>query len=304
MKKIGAFIAIAGGLSLMATSCKTQPKIQVTEDGLMYRIVKDEPGDVHPQYGDLIELHASVKVRDSVLTSSYKSQGGQPYQFIFQEAPNKSDFTNGFKLMTPGDSAIFYVPFDTLKKYQQGQFPGWIKDNDTFVYEIKLVSVKNKDEMQKEMMEQMRKADSVAKIQIEVDDKLLQDYFAKNNLTPKKTASGLYYIIEKEGKGDLIQPGQMASTMYTGRLLDGKAFDSNVDPAFGHTDPFMVPVGAQQVIKGWDEGLMLLKKGSKARFFIPSPLAYGQDAMGDRIPANSVLIFDVEILDVTSRPTN
>jgi len=110
-----------------------------------------------------------------------------------------------------------------------------------------------------------------------------------------KTASGLYYTISKEGHGKNVDSGQTVNVDYTGMFLDGKKFDSNVDSAFHHVQPFPLEVGRGKVIKGWDEGLQLLKIGSKATFYIPSGLAYGAQDRGPQIPANSILVFDVEV---------
>ena len=84
---------------------------------------------------------------------------------------------------------------------------------------------------------------------------------------------------------------------YTGKLLIGTPFDSNVDPQFGHVSPFVFALGTGQVIRGWDEGIALFKKGGKGVLYIPSSLAYGERSPGPQIPANSVLIFDVEVVD-------
>jgi FKBP-type peptidyl-prolyl cis-trans isomerase len=85
---------------------------------------------------------------------------------------------------------------------------------------------------------------------------------------------------------------------YTGHLLDGTVFDSNVDPKFQHPEPFTTVIGVGRVIAGWDKGITLLKKGSKATLYIPSGMGYGPRGNG-RIPANSVLVFDVEVVEVT-----
>lgn len=307
MKKIGAFIAIAGGLSLLTTSCNNQgSEMKVTEDGLMYRIIEDKAGDVHPQIGDYLQFHAKIKIGDSVVTNSYEVGDGSPFPFVMNEVPYKAYFTYGFKLLTVGDSAIFYTPVDTMRTYQQ--FDTWVKDTDTITYEVRLVSIQSKADFeadQKRKMDSMKRVmDSMNAIQIGDDDKSLQDYFAKNNIKPKKTDLGVYYTIQKAGSGDNIKSGQAASVKYTGMLIDGTKFDSNVDPSFGHTDPFQLIVGQGQVIKGWDDGLQMLKKGSKARLYIPSALGYGAMGSGDRIPPNANLIFDVEILDVTTPPSN
>src|SRR5207245_1509392 len=100
-----------------------------------------------------------------------------------------------------------------------------------------------------------------------IDDVILREYFEGKKIKPMKTASGLYYTISNPGSGEKISAGQKASVNYTGMFLSGKAFDSNVDSAFHHMQPFDLEVGKGKVIKGWDEGLQLLKKGSKATFY-------------------------------------
>jgi FKBP-type peptidyl-prolyl cis-trans isomerase len=107
----------------------------------------------------------------------------------------------------------------------------------------------------------------------------------------------LYYTITQEGTGPQITSGQKVSMRYTGKLLDGKVFDSNM----GNDKPvFTFPVGQHQVIAGWDEGVALLKKGTKATFYIISSLGYGARGAGAAIGPNAVLLFDVEVVDIVS----
>lgn len=108
------------------------------------------------------------------------------------------------------------------------------------------------------------------------------------------TASGLKYIIVESGGGQPTQVGMMAIVHYDGYLLNGKKFDSSRDRG----EPLEFPLGEAKVIKGWDEGIALMKIGDKYRFIIPPDLAYGSKARGDVIPANSTLVFDVEVLGI------
>jgi hypothetical protein len=108
------------------------------------------------------------------------------------------------------------------------------------------------------------------------------------------TSSGLKYIIIKEGKGKKAKVGQAVEVHYTGTLVDGKKFDSSHDRGV----PIEFTLGEGQVIKGWDEGIALMRVGGKMRMIIPPELAYGSRAVGDLIPANSTLIFDVELISV------
>ena len=111
------------------------------------------------------------------------------------------------------------------------------------------------------------------------------------------TPSGLMYIDIKEGKGEPPKQGQEVTVNYTGQLVNGTVFDSNVDPQFGHAQPFTTPIGVGAVIPGWDEGLMTMKPGGKRKLISPSDLAYGPMGQGS-IPPDAMLIFDVELLSV------
>ena len=109
-----------------------------------------------------------------------------------------------------------------------------------------------------------------------------------------KTASGLKYVDQVVGTGDVAVAGQTASVHYTGWLENGTKFDSSVDRG----QPFSFPLGAGRVIKGWDEGVQGMKVGGKRKLTIPSDLGYGSRGAGGVIPPNATLIFDVELLGV------
>ena len=109
-----------------------------------------------------------------------------------------------------------------------------------------------------------------------------------------KTDSGLRYQIIQKGSGAQASQGKEISVHYKGQLADGTVFDSSYD----RKQPIDFTVGVGQVIKGWDEGLQLLKVGDKARLVIPSQLAYGSQGAGGVIPPDATLIFDVELMDV------
>lgn len=120
-------------------------------------------------------------------------------------------------------------------------------------------------------------------------DKALNEKYAK----AQTTASGLRYIVEQEGTGKAPLATDQVTVHYTGYLLNGKKFDSSVDR--GQPATF----GLNQVIRGWTEGLQLMKEGGKTKFIIPSELGYGaQGAGGGLIPANAWLVFDVELIKV------
>jgi FKBP-type peptidyl-prolyl cis-trans isomerase len=111
---------------------------------------------------------------------------------------------------------------------------------------------------------------------------------------PTKSPSGLEYWDIKVGTGAVAQTGQHVKVDYTGWLTNGKKFDSSV----GTGKPFDFMLGAGQVIKGWDEGVVGMKVGGKRQLRIPPDLAYGAKGYPGAIPPNSTLIFDVQLVDV------
>jgi FKBP-type peptidyl-prolyl cis-trans isomerase len=110
------------------------------------------------------------------------------------------------------------------------------------------------------------------------------------------TNSGLRYKITDKGNGSSAIVGKNVKVHYKGQLIDGTVFDSS----FKRNEPIEFTLGIGQVIKGWDEGLALLSEGDKARFIIPSDLAYGEAGAGGVIPPNANLIFDVELVSVSN----
>lgn len=111
-------------------------------------------------------------------------------------------------------------------------------------------------------------------------------------MTAKITDSGLKYEDLVEGDGAVAQAGQMVTVHYTGWLENGQKFDSSKD----RNDPFRFNLGAGQVIRGWDEGVLGMKIGGARKLTIPSNLGYGSSGAGGVIPPNATLIFDVELL--------
>jgi peptidyl-prolyl cis-trans isomerase A (cyclophilin A) len=122
------------------------------------------------------------------------------------------------------------------------------------------------------------------------------DFAKSKHATAEQTASGLAYVIEKQGTGNTPQKGQTVSVHYTGMLKDGTRFDSSYD----RNQPISFPVGLNVTIPGFEEGIMLLAKGGKATLYIPYFLAYGERAMGP-IPSKADLIFEIELVEIKDK---
>jgi peptidylprolyl isomerase len=122
---------------------------------------------------------------------------------------------------------------------------------------------------------------------LEAEQQLIKEQWPTAVTTP----SGLKYVVVAEGAGETPKQGSLVTVHYTGKLLNGKKFDSSHD----RNQPIDFPVGRGQVIKGWDEALLAMKKGEKRVLIIPPQLGYGPSGRGP-IPPNATMIFDVELV--------
>ena len=116
-----------------------------------------------------------------------------------------------------------------------------------------------------------------------IDEKIITDYLAANNIEAQRDDSGLYYKIINRGTG-VITPFNTVEAAYTGTFIDGESFDAG-------TATFSLG----RVIRGWTIGIPKIGKGGKIQLFVPSALGYGSKGQG-AVPANTVLLFDVEVL--------
>lgn len=296
-----------------AAPAAPQYKFKKTATGILYTFVIDRPGSNKPKEGDAIKMHMRSIASGRLLYDSWSQFKGKPAEFGMNKPNFAGDIAEVIAFMSVGDSLIALVDADLIYKNTKNKKPDFIKKGDKIEYQLRLVGIKTKEQVQKEQQAQMQRQiqEQLAKQKRDMekqalkDEKALQDYFKKKGISPLKTATGLYYTIRREGEGQKPPVGSQVKMNYTGQLLDGTKFDSNTDTAFGHMTPFEFKLGAAQVIRGWDEGVALLGKGSQATFYIPSALAYGANATpGNKanpkgIPAYSCLVFDVELSDFT-----
>lgn len=190
-----------------------------------------------------------------------------------QDKPKTDIVLEKVSVFSKGDA---YKNYDAAKTFTEGKAK--IQEN-------------NKVILEKIEAERIKKEEEFAANQ----QKLVDELKAGMQSTP----SGLYYKITKTTDGVKPNPGETVSVHYAGRLVDGTEFDSS----FKRNQPIEIPIGVGQVIKGWDEGIMLLKEGETATLLIPSELGYGSRGAGGVIPPNAWLVFDVELVHVKSNAT-
>lgn len=275
-------------LVVVLASCDNN-RVQVTETGLKYKFYEDVEDTRKAKVGDVMTFNLTVKnSKDSTLGSSY--QNGAPVKQPLQASTFKGSLEEGLALLSKGDSATIYVNADSIAGRSQQPLPPFIPKGSDIAYTIKVIDVQSMEEFQKAQV-------SLREKQKGTDDKAIADYVAKNKLAGQKTASGLYVVVTQPGAGANPGSGDVVKVKYTGKLMNGKVFDSSdKNPQTQAGIDF--PLGQGAVIPGWDEGVRQLKKGGKGLLIIPSGLAYGIEGAPGAIPPNSVIMFDVELVDV------
>lgn len=303
-KSLLAILVLMVGASFMS-SC--QKKTKVTEkDGIEYTYIKE--GTESAPNGSFLLYNLEITTATDSVIYSTAEQPFPGYLMANDSLPPTNGMDEIFLTLKKGDS----IQFESTAKIIFGEnLPPLITEAD--IVKVKLGAFEIMDQAAIEAFfnstmeaEDKKRAERAVGMVAE-EGKTIEAYIQEKGLTASKTESGLYYVIEQEGTGEATTPGTTMYVNYAGYLLDGTLFDTSIpeiakaNNMFDEQRPYEalpVNVGMGQVIPGWDEGLMLLKKGSKGKFIIPSPLGYGENGAGAMIPPNSILVFDVEVTDV------
>jgi FKBP-type peptidyl-prolyl cis-trans isomerase FkpA len=267
---------------------KSQSKVSLFKEkdvayapsGLAYKFREDIPGKPG-NVGDVIKLDFKLFTnKDSVL----RNTADEKTMVVTRVETPKGAFEECLAMLSKGDSCACWVAADTLFKYRK--MPAFIEKGSYLRFEVKMHDVMT--------MEQYDQERIIMAKQAKIDEDAVLAAYIKNNNIPAKldTVTGLYYQIVQEGPGAKPKKGNKVLVHYTGYLLNGEIFDSSRDRG----EPFDFILGKGYVIEGWDEGIPLMHKGEKGILYIPSYRGYGVQRAGT-IPPNSILIFEVELLD-------
>ena len=272
---------------------------KTTKSGLKYKFLETNKDAQQVQPNDVLVGTCVLKLNDSVL-----GRVDTPDRILMaNESAFPGDLPEGLLMMHIGDKAIFQVEADSVAKYGF-RFPPYYKAGTgmKLIYEINLTDIITKEEMAQEQanfMENMQQAQAAEK-------EALAKYVADNKIKATPDEEGLYIIVNKKGNGQKVEIGRQVAINYTGRLLNGKVFDTSLESVAKENEiydsrrpyePLSYRVGEQSLIRGWEKGIINQPAGSKLTLIIPSALGYGPQDLGV-IPANSSLIFDLEIVSV------
>lgn len=284
-----------------------------TKSGVPYKIFPAKSGEKIVA-GNFVKFNFLFKTKDTTINSSYgKTPGYQPVSVDTAKGYDIGIAINEILLKSKkGDSIYISFSADSLIAKNPmivQQLP--LKKGDNLIFTIKVLDVFKTGElaqadfmkeeqvfaqrMQKEQEEKF-KTDPKILEQMKKDSKLIEDYLTANHITAQKLGLGTYVEVIKPGTDPKITKGKFVTMYYTGSTLGGKQFETN----FGKEPATFQLEG--KTIKGFEEGLIGLGKGAKAKIFIPSMLGYGPQPRSEIIGAYENLIFDVEIVDVTDTP--
>ncbi|MBL7875478.1 MAG: FKBP-type peptidyl-prolyl cis-trans isomerase [Cyclobacteriaceae bacterium] len=306
MKNSVLVVAVMAILSVACSDSKETPS------GYKYTLLRKGTGEVAKPGQILIMDFMFMDGKDSVWNDSRKNDF--PTMVMAQDSvPEGDGVLEIFQLLTKGDSVTFQIPAKTLfeKTFRTMPPPG-VDTTGMFTFHIgvtDIVSEEKAREIQSELVaKQNEKAMKLELEQLAKDTMLIANHLQQKSLVASTTPSGIKYIITKPGKGENARPGQSVRVNYTGYLLDGPCFDSSIESVarannvFNEArkpyEPLEVMLGYQQVIPGWEEALGLMNAGSKMTVFIPSTLAYGTQGRGSLIVPNSILKFDMEMIEI------
>ena len=278
-----AVLAVACVFSFNACS-KYKGFKQDKETGIYYKFYIQNKDSVQAQTGDAVSLLYQLALKDSILVPM------MPIQELVQESFYKGDVYAAIRMMHVGDSATFILDADTFFHYMGGENPF---DDKELYFTFKMTELMPKAEVDAMMQAQEEQYNAYMEQARAAEDSTMREYIAKNKIKVAPTASGLYFISKKAGKGAQAVAGQKVAVHYTGKLLDGTKFDSSYDRG----EPIDFVLGSGQVIPGWDEGIAMMREGEKAVLLIPSKLAYGERG-NQVIPPCAPLVFDVELVKV------
>lgn len=298
--------------AIFFAACDNNDAFKKYKDGSEYKIIRAKNGQ-KLRKGDFMEMSAVVTYKDSMLMNTFET--GMPQFAPYDTASFPPMYKLIFGDIHVGDSVIIKMPTDSLLKRNEGA--PWMLKGQYIVQCYKIQQIfKSQAECDSAakthvpLAKALSYKKSVAALtknisttwasQIKTDDQIIKNYLQQNNINATKGAWGTYVSIITPGTGEKLNEKSTALVNYTGRTMavPDTVFDSNTDTAFHHVEPLTVDLSKFNVVTGWIDGLMMLNKGSKAKFYIPSSLAYGPNGRAPHIKPNDNLVFDIEVVDI------
>lgn len=283
---------------LLLSSCTGHddyPGYSESGTGLYYKLQSIGDGKRKPGFGDFLQLTITYKTqKDSVFMDTYSSNDMGTVILPFNHSSFRGSFEEGLLNMNEGDSVSFIVSGDSLfEKFFHSPLPYFLKPGEAVKMDVKLTAIMNQSEyaaleQKYQQMIEDRDIEEQRKLRIFLDT---------SNVNYNLLNTGIYYLPERTGNGDFPEAGNLVKLNYTGRFLNGRLFEST----YQNGQPFEFTFGEQgQVLKGLESAISLLNQGAKAKFIIPSQLAFGEKGSSNgTVPPYSTVVYEIELLKIT-----
>lgn len=301
MKRRTYFFLVAS-IATIFTACK-QLDFKKTKDGFPYKLYSAGSGEkIVP--GDFVSLHRTIKIKDSVLQTTYGSVP-QILPIPKDSSIKGSDLVDMLMGAHKGDSLQINQPIDSiLRKNPEAAKDPLIANNKgkDIVYIFKVADIYKKEDdavsaMEKQNIQSYNQQPGIAQ-QRKKDEAEIEQYLNANNIKADRTPWGGYVQVLNPGAGPKPKLGQFSMLRYVGKDLKGNIFDAT-EKHGGQLLPLQI--GAPGSIIGFEDGVKQLSKGAKANLYIPSVIAYGQQGNPPVIQPNQNLVFEIEVVDITDR---
>lgn len=270
------------------------PGYKATSSGIYYKFHTKGEDTNKPEVGDVLTLDLYyTNDKDSVIFDSRINK--QIFVLPLAKPLYSGDINEAMSMLSVGDSATFLLDADSffIKTVGLPESPNFVDKGSKLYFTMTLKDFMTEEEYQQVIAQQRKEEQEQIELLKKEENNYIQKYLEQEGIKDKPRESGLYYVVIEEGTGKQASSGNTVKVHYTGTFLNGDKFDSSRDRG----EPIEFVLGQGRVIKGWDEGIALMKEGGKARLIIPSNLAYGDKGVGP-IPPVTPLVFDVELLEV------
>jgi FKBP-type peptidyl-prolyl cis-trans isomerase len=295
---------IAGCLAVLLAGCTET--VKETPSGLKYRVIKKGDG-VLPRVGEILVFdYTLTDSKDSVWTSTIEN--GFPSAYMVNDSsaiPQENGIIQMLRMLSKGDSVVVNISIsEFFKKLSRRPIPENLDSTLMMRYQFRINEIMTNEKFMTYEQEIMN---NFLINQLKKDTRKIDAYLSEKGIKADTLPSGVRYVITTPGTGETAKSGQTVTVNYTGYLLSGEYFDSSIQSVAEAKNlfdssreygPFSVTIDRSNVIQGWHDALKTMNKGAKGTFYIPSTLAYGPQQRSAVIKPNSILVFELEAVDI------
>ena len=290
------YVSLISLAVVLLVSCQSKyPGFEKTKNGLYYKFHVKNEGAAQPKSGDFLALQLYYHTDSDTVIFDNRNTGNLAAIQLSKPLFN-GDVSEGLALMCKGDSATFIVKADSFffRTNRGGKMPEFINNETMLYFHIKLVDFKDSAAYAKQMMEYRQQQMAYIEELKNKEPELIEKFVKENNIKVKPSSTGLYFETLKTGKGAMAKDGQLARTHFILKSIDGQLIQSSYQDSV--TLDFKV--GGQDIITAWNEAIVKMNVGAKARIVVPSSLAYGAEGIQNVLMPYTPLVYEIELVEL------